>query len=132
MISPKQKILIIEDDMYIRDVYEEVLTQEGYEIVTAVDGQEGVVKAQEGGYSLILLDVMMPKLDGLGVLRALKEKPSEKPNGHIVLLTNLAHDTIIQEAQKLGVYTYFVKSDLNPDELVEKIEQVLLQKTEVK
>lgn len=127
-MNPKQKILIIEDDMYIRDVYEEVLTKAGYEITTAVDGQEGVVKAQTGNWDLILLDVMMPKLDGLGVLRELKDKPPQKANGHIVLLTNLAHHTIIQEAQRLGAFTYFVKSDLNPDELVEKIKQVLLTK----
>lgn len=125
MTSTKQKILIIEDDMYIRDVYEEILQKAGYEITTAVDGQEGVVKAQEGGYSLILLDVMMPKLDGLGVLRELKDSPPKQTNGHIVLLTNLAHNTIIEEAQKLGAWTYFVKSDLNPDELVEKVNKVL-------
>lgn len=125
MTSTKQKILIIEDDMYIRDVYEEILKKAGYEITTAVDGQEGVVKAQEGGYSLILLDVMMPKLDGLGVLRELKDSPPKQTNGHIVLLTNLAHNTIIEEAQKLGAWTYFVKSDLNPDELVEKVNKVL-------
>src|SRR3989344_7366873 len=122
---PKQKILIIEDDMYIRDVYEEILTKAGYEIITAVDGQEGVIKAQEGGYSIILLDVMMPKLDGLGVLRELKENPPRQTNGHIVLLTNLAHNTIIEEAQKLGAFTYFVKSDLNPDELVDKVNKLL-------
>lgn len=121
----KQKILIIEDDMYIRDVYEEVLKQAGYDISLAADGQEGVIKAQEGGYDLVLLDIMMPKLDGLGVLRALKDQPAKKPNGYIVLLTNLAHDSIIQEAQTLGAYTYFVKSDLNPDELVERVKQVL-------
>ena len=125
MTSTKQKILIIEDDMYIRDVYEEILKKAGYEITTAVDGQEGIVKAQEGGYSLILLDVMMPKLDGLGVLRELKDSPPKQTNGHIVLLTNLAHNTIIEEAQKLGAWTYFVKSDLNPDELVEKVKKVL-------
>ncbi len=125
MTSDKQKILIIEDDIYIRDVYEEILTKAGYDIITAVDGQEGVVKAQEGGYSLILLDVMMPKLDGLGVLRELKESPPKKTNGHIILLTNLAHNTIIDEAKKLGAFSYFIKSDLNPDELVQKVKEVL-------
>ena len=101
------------------------MTKAGYEIITAVDGQEGVIKAQEGGYSIILLDVMMPKLDGLGVLRELKENPPRQTNGHIVLLTNLAHNTIIEEAQKLGAFTYFVKSDLNPDELVDKVNKLL-------
>lgn len=119
------KILIIEDDAYIRDVYDEVLGEAGFNITTAVDGQEGLLKAREGGYDLVLLDVMMPKLDGLGVLRGLREKPPTKPNTRIVLLTNLAHNTIIEEAKKFGVDTYLVKSDLNPDELVAKVKEMV-------
>ncbi|HLC94696.1 MAG TPA: response regulator [Patescibacteria group bacterium] len=125
MDNKKQKILIIEDDLYIRDVYEEVLKEAGYDITTAVDGQEGVLKAQEGGFDLILLDVMMPKMDGLGVLAALRDKPAKAENGRIVMLTNLAHDSIIQEAQKLGAYSHLVKSSLNPDELVQKVKGLL-------
>lgn len=121
----KQKILVIEDDQYLRDVYQEVLTEAGYDITASVDGEEGLVKIKEGGYSLILLDMMMPKLDGLGVLEALKQNSPKAANGPIILLTNLAHDPVITKALSLGAKDYLIKSDLNPDQLVVKIRELL-------
>ena len=76
VMSANKRILVVEDDQYIRDLYEEVLTEAGFEVDTAVDGEEGVVKAKKGGYNLILLDVMMPKLDGLGFLEELEKNKS--------------------------------------------------------
>lgn len=121
----KKKILIVEDDGYIRDVYQEILQETGFEVAIAIDGQEGFVKASEGGYDLILLDMMMPKFNGLEFLKALKDKPPKKPNGMVVLLTNLAHDTVIQEALKAGAKSFLIKSDLTPDQLVEKVKSFL-------
>lgn len=120
-----KKILLIEDDVYTRDVFEEILTDAGFGVETAVDGAEGVTRAQEGGFDLILLDVMMPKLDGLGVLKSFKENPAKKTNGPVVLLTNLGHDPVIREALNLGVKSYIIKSDINPDQLVSKVKQFL-------
>lgn len=74
---------------------------------------------------MILLDVMMPKKNGLETLKGLKENPAAKPNGPIILLTNLAQDPIMQEALKTGAKSYMIKSDLNPDQLVEKVKQFL-------
>ena len=119
----KKKILIIEDDLYTRELYEEVLTEAGFIVDSAANGEEGLVKAQRGGYNLILLDVMMPKIDGLGVLSSLKENPPKVENGPIILLTNLAHDPVITQALKLGAKTYLIKSDLNPDELVKRVRE---------
>ncbi|MEK7499262.1 MAG: response regulator, partial [Patescibacteria group bacterium] len=82
-----KKVLIVDDDAYLRDLYEEVLKEAGYEITTAVDGEEGAGKLQAGGFDLTLLDVMMPKLDGLGVLKELQQTPPTTPNGPILLLT---------------------------------------------
>lgn len=124
-MSKGQKILVIEDDQYIRDVYQEVLTEVGYDVTTSVDGEEGLVKIREGGYSLILLDMMMPKLDGLGVLESLKQNASKTANGPIVLLTNLAHDPVISKALSLGAKDYLIKSDLNPDQLVTRVGELL-------
>jgi CheY-like chemotaxis protein len=121
----KQKILVIEDDQYLRDVYQEVLTEAGYDITASVDGEEGLVKIREGGYSLILLDMMMPRLDGLGVLEALKGNSPKVTNGPIILLTNLAHDPVINKALSLGAKDYLIKSDLNPDQLVVKIRELI-------
>lgn len=119
------KILLIEDDMYIRDIYEETLKEAGYHVTTAIDGQEGLLKASEGGYNLVLLDMMMPKMDGIGVLTELKQKPPKIANGAIILLTNLAHESVINQAKSLGAKNFLVKSDLNPDQLVEKVKGFL-------
>ena len=88
-MTGKQKILVLEDDQYTRDIYHDVLTEAGFEVTTAVDGEEGLVKIKEGGYNLILLDMMMPKVNGLEVLEKLKADPETKKIP-IVMLTNLA------------------------------------------
>lgn len=120
-----KKVLIVDDDAYLRDLYEEVLKEAGYEVITAVDGEDGVVKLQQGGIDLTLLDIMMPKLDGLGVLKKLQETPPAIPNGSIVLLTNLAQDPIMTEATQLGAKSYIIKADITPDQLIEKVKEYL-------
>ncbi|MBI2314955.1 response regulator [Candidatus Daviesbacteria bacterium] len=120
-----KRILIVDDDQYIRDVYREVLEGEKYLVETAIDGQEGLIKAQEGGFDLILLDAMMPKVDGLGVLRGLKENPPKQENKVILLLTNLAHDKVIDEAMQNGAKSYLIKSEMNPDEFLQNIKKFL-------
>lgn len=116
-----KKILVTEDDQYTRDLYQEILKEAGFDVTVASDGQEGYQKAKEGGYDLILLDVVMPKMDGLGVLKELKTNPPKTANGQIVMLTNLSHDPIIDEAIKLGAKSYMTKVDINPDQLVERV-----------
>lgn len=115
------KILVVDDDQYIRELYEEVLKDAGYEVESAMDGEEGFEKMQRGGYDLILLDIMMPRLDGLGVLNKLQELPEKPKNGKIVVLTNLAHDPVIKDATAKGASSYLIKADLTPDQLLEKI-----------
>lgn len=120
-----KKILLIEDDANAIDLYKEVLRNAGFSVISAIDGGVGLSKAQEGGYDLILLDIMLPKMDGLTVLSKLKESPAKRQNGPIILLTNLAHDPVIQEATKLGAVGYLTKSDINPDQLVKKVREYL-------
>lgn len=121
----KNRILLVEDDTFTREMYEEVLRDAAFDVESAVDGEDGLAKIKMGGYQLILLDVMMPKMDGLEVLRALKNNPPAAANGPIVLLTNLTHDPVINMAMDLGVKTHLVKSDINPGELVEKVKEFL-------
>lgn len=120
-----QKILIVDDDEYLRDLYKEVLSDAGYEVDAVDNGENGLLKLEDGGYDLTLLDVVMPKLDGLGVLKKLKESSPKNPNGPIVLLTNLAHDPIVQEALNLGAARYIIKTDITPDQLVEEVKKTL-------
>lgn len=119
------KLLIVDDDLYIRELYEEVLKDAGYDVTTAVDGEEGLSKLKQGGYELVLLDVMMPKLDGLGVLQKLSELSPKPTNGPIILLTNLSHDPIINEAMQHGASTYMIKADVTPDQLLAKVKEIV-------
>ncbi len=122
-----KKILLVDDDLYIRDVYEEVLTSEGYEIETAINGEEGLTKLKQGGYDLILLDVMMPTLDGIGVLEELKKNPPQLKNGPIVLLTNLGLDPVVKTAKDKGATSYLIKANITPRDLVETVARLLGQ-----
>lgn len=120
-----KRILFIDDDLYIRDVYEEVLTSEGYIVETAINGEEGLAKLQQGGYDLVLLDVMMPTLDGIGVLEELQKNPPQQKNGPIILLTNLGFDPLVKTAKDKGVSEYIIKADLTPRDLVEKVKRTI-------
>ncbi|MBP6884918.1 MAG: response regulator [Candidatus Pacebacteria bacterium] len=124
-MSAKQKILIIEDDQYIRELYEGVLTDAGYDVTTANDGQEGLTKIEDAQFDLVLLDVMMPNLDGIGVLKELHTKNEKALPFTVILLTNLAHDAVIDEALSLGAKGYLTKSELNPDEFLEQVKKNL-------
>ncbi|MDA1169458.1 MAG: response regulator [bacterium] len=119
-----KKILIVEDDQFIREMYNLILTKAGYEVTEALDGKDGLTMAQEGGYDVILLDLMMPNLDGLGFLSALKEEPSKKKNGPIIVLSNLAYGDAKQKAIELGASDFLVKADLDPKDVRAAVEKV--------
>lgn len=121
-----QKILVIDDDLFIREIYVELLRNEGYEVDSAVNGEEGLSKLQQGGYSLTLLDEMMPKLDGLGVLNALHQNPPKIQNGPIILLTNSAPGSIVAEGLKKGAASHLIKVNLNPEQLLSNIKNLYL------
>lgn len=123
--SQAKRILIVEDDQFLREFYQELLAAEGYSVDIAADGEVASTKIQEGGYDLILLDIMLPKKDGLQILRDAKVSPPKKPNTSIVILTNLGQDTIINQCFDLGATGYMVKSALNPDQVLNEIHNYL-------
>ena len=127
-----QKILVVEDDQFLRELYNQLLTEEGYEVDLAADGEEGLSKILKGGYDLVLLDIMLPKMDGLEILRRSKKQPSEKPNGSVVLLTNLGQDSIIKEGFNLGASGYLIKSSMNPDQVLSEVKVFLTKSGESK
>jgi CheY-like chemotaxis protein len=120
-----KRILVIDDDLYLRELYEEILKNAGYEIDTAIDGQEGIEKIKQDGYDLVLLDMMMPKIDGLGVLTQLSQTQPPPKNGPVILLTNLGHEPVIQEALQKGATAYLIKADITPDQLLEEVKKYL-------
>lgn len=118
------KILIIEDDYFIRELYERQLKKRGYDVVAAADGAEGLVKAAEVTPNLILLDIMLPKLNGLDLLGTLKAKPETK-DIPVVLLTNLGQESVIKEGFKLGAKGYLIKSAYTPEQIISEVESFL-------
>jgi CheY-like chemotaxis protein len=120
-----QKILVIDDDLFIREIYVELLKKDGYEVDSAVDGEDGLAKLQTGGYALTLLDLMMPKLDGIGVLDGLAKNPPQIKNGPIILLSNSGHNAVVDEGLNKGAASFLVKADLTPDQLLANIKTLL-------
>lgn len=125
MLRMAKRVLIIDDDTYIRELYEEVLKEEGFDVIAAKDGEEGLAHLLTGGNDVVLLDVMMPKLDGVGVLTKLRESQPKAPNGPILLLTNLDHDPILDQAVSLGVHKHLLKADMLPPTLIAAVHAAL-------
>jgi CheY-like chemotaxis protein len=118
------KILIVEDDVLLSKMYSSIFSSGNYQVDTAVNGQEGLDKARANMPDLILLDIMMPKLNGMEVLKTLKSDPALKAIP-VVILTNLAGDNDVQAALKLGAVRYIIKSELKPKEVEEIVSGIL-------
>ena len=125
MDNQQKRILIVEDDQFLREFYQELLTAEGYFIDVAPDGEIGLSKMQSNEYNLVLLDLMLPKKDGVQILRDLKKSPPKSPNITIVILTNLGQDVVIKECFDLGANGYLIKSALNPDQVLTEVKSYL-------
>ena len=124
MTKTAKKILLCEDDELLREMYALKLEKAGYEVVKAVDGQESLDKAKGENPKLILLDVMMPKMDGFQVLQNLR-KESKLSKTPIIMLTNLGQEEDIKKGQEFGATDYVVKSNVTPQQVVEKVEKTI-------
>ena len=118
---------MIEDDIFLRKLYRDQLTREGFEFVEATNGIEGLNKARSERPDLILLDLMLPRKNGFDVLEDLKGDKSTRDIPTLVL-SNLGQESDIQEAMNLGAEAYLVKTDVRMSEAVEKIKQILSKK----
>jgi DNA-binding response OmpR family regulator len=127
-MDKKKRILLIEDDPNTQALYSEVLKSAGFEVTIASDGEEGLKVARLGGYDLVLLDIMLPKLDGLGVLTGLRAQGPSSKNGPIIILTNLSDDMVSKQAKDLGAKGYLIKSDVHTGDLVAKLTSFLTPK----
>ena len=119
-----KKILFVEDERALQKTFKEILSKEGYEVISAFDGKTGLELAKAESPDLILLDLILPKLDGFEVLKRLKEneKTKEIP---VIVLTNLERLEDVEKAIELGAKTYLVKAQYTLEEVVEKIKNVL-------
>jgi len=119
-----KKILFIEDESALQKTFDEILRQEGYEMISALDGESGVLLAKTKKPDLILLDLILPKMNGFEVLTELK-KDEETKSIPIIVLTNLEGLIDINKAIELGATTYLVKSQYSLKEVLDKIKIAL-------
>jgi DNA-binding response OmpR family regulator len=119
-----KKILFIEDESALQKTFGEVLSQEGYEVVSALDGEIGLRMAKEKKPDLILLDLILPKINGFSVLKKLKED-KETEDIPVIVLTNLEGLEDVDRALKMGATTYLVKANYRLEEVVTKIKKAL-------
>lgn len=118
------KVLIVEDDSFIVDMYTTKLELEGFQVVSAEDGLRGLEVAKREKPTIILLDILMPKMDGFAYLEAAKKEPEIK-DIPVLLLTNLGQKEDVQKGYELGAVGYLIKAHFMPSEVVEKIKQIL-------
>ena len=119
-----KKILFIEDESALQKTFGEILKQEGYEMISALDGETGLRLAKSEKPDLILLDLILPKMHGFEVLKKLKEDKETK-DIPVIVLTNLEKIEDVDKALELGATTYLIKAQYSLEEVVEKIKKVL-------
>lgn len=119
-----KKILIVEDDKFLRELIAKKLSEEGFIVEEASDGEEGIRKIKEGRPDLILLDLILPSIDGFEVLEKIKKDLETKPIP-VIILSNLGQKEDIERGLKLGAFDYLVKAHFTPGEVIEKVRNAL-------
>lgn len=118
------KILIVEDDPLMSRMYQKVFSIEGYEVSLAKDGVEGLEKVKSEKPTLILLDIMMPKMNGFEVLDKIKADPTTKTIP-VIILTNLAGERDAETALARGAVKYIIKSQYEPNQITAMVKEIL-------
>ncbi len=123
MTDAKKKILVVEDEENMRTLYSKILEGADYVVETAEDGTKAYAKMKASPYNLVLLDIMMPEMDGIQVLEKLIRdgRKLETDSTPVVLLTNLGQDSLVAKGLSLGIRGYLMKSDYTPDQLLAEI-----------
>jgi len=118
-----RQILLAEDDRFLRRACETKLRQRGFEVRVAVDGEEVLTLVRQHVPDLLLLDLLMPKLDGLGVLEALRADDATR-HCRVVVLSNSSRELEVRKAATLGVLDYWIKSNLSLQEICDRVERL--------
>ena len=124
MGEPTRRILLAEDDRFLRKAAETALKRQGFTVLVAVDGEEALRMARADAPDLILLDLIMPKMQGFEVLRALKADATTAATP-VIILSNLGQDSDVKQAMEAGAAGYFVKANLSLQDLVKRVGEVL-------
>ena len=124
MNPQSKKILLVEDEDFIRELYVRQLTKQGFQVKSAVDGQSGLNMLKIEPFDLLLLDIMLPGMNGLQLLREFK---TQNPNSPMItiLLTNLGQEAVIKDVFELGAQAYLIKASYTPDQVVSEVKNAL-------
>ena len=118
-----KKILVIEDDKFLRELIVRKLLKSDYDVYEAADGEEGLKKIKEERPDLVLLDLVLPSIDGFDVLARIKEDSNIK-SIPVIILSNLGQREDLEKALKLGAADYLVKANFTPGEIINKINKI--------
>ncbi len=119
--SKVYKILVAEDEPDARELYIDTLSMAGYVVEGAEDGDQVEEMLSKNKYDIVLLDIIMPKKDGIQVLADIRSDKEKFGNPVVVMLSNIAGDVSVQKANELGADGYLLKSDVDPEQLVKVI-----------
>ena len=117
-------ILLVEDDEFLAELYATKLNLEGFEVLLAADGEKGLKMVKESKPDLVLLDIILPKMDGFEVLANMQQDQTVK-NIPVILLTNLSQKDEVKRGLDLGAKDYLIKAHFMPSEVVKKIKQTI-------
>lgn len=119
-----KKILLIEDEDYIREIYKEEIESSGFSVDAMPTGRQGLDAFYKNTYDMVVLDIILPDINGLDILKKIKEN-SLKKSVPVLLLTNLGQDIIVKQGLEFGAEAYLEKIDNTPDTVVDKIKSIL-------
>ena len=124
VVDKKIHVLLIEDDQFLSDIYKTKFEMEGFKITLADSGETGLAAVKKKRPDIILLEILMPKMDGFEVLKNLKEKSTTK-NIPVILLTNLGQKDDVDKGLAMGASDYLIKAHFKPSETVDKVKKIL-------
>lgn len=119
-----KRILIVEDDEFLAEIYNREFLSAGYECAIAPDGERALTMLKESNYDLVLLDIMLPKMDGLTVLENIR-KDGKTAKVPVVILSNLSQDATVKQGLALGANGYLLKAQYLPQQAVNEVKKFL-------
>jgi len=122
--AKKYTLLLVEDDSFLSNIYKTKFEMEGFEVMAAADGEAGLALAKSKRVDVILLDILLPKLDGFTVLKELKADKNVK-DVPVILLTNLGQKDDVNKGLELGAADYLIKAHFKPSETVAKVRKII-------
>lgn len=125
-----QKVLLIEDDESLSFLYKRQLELAGMPTDAVITAKQGLEASLKDNYDVILLDILLPDMNGLDILKALKKNELSK-NTPVIMLTNLGQDSVIKEGFSLGAIGYLIKSSFTPDQVVQELKNILKQQENI-